>query len=416
GYEKPADGFGLRGAGFDTVPGGEGILKVRRINIAERLSRITGQGLYHHAVRAGRPVPIKNPVLNAGVTGQDTAVAVAHDGKLRWFWGDTSLWQQPLGHFGTSTATAPLDTDPAVGIDLTYAVNSAGRCRATFDLGRPGPVWVHGGFVLDGRILTQYERVTPEMKRLEVGIAEFDAKTETFTPVVQLDLKEERHPYGQPFRAVLDGVDYLYFALPYPFLRVRATRDDVLDPAKYEAFTCLRGTYDAARPDVVRSDGQAVYAWRPGAVPVLPDRQEEMIKAGHLKPEEAWIRTLDAATGRPIKLHRGSVRWNEHRKRWVMIASRIMGEESVLGDVHYAEAERPEGPWPKSVKVVGHRKYTFYNPVHHAFFDREGGRIIHFEGTYTTAFSGNDAATPRYEYNQILYRLDLDDPRLAPAR
>ncbi|HYF00158.1 MAG TPA: hypothetical protein VEJ18_14655, partial [Planctomycetota bacterium] len=155
GYEKPADGFGLRGAGFDTVPGGEGLIKVRRTHIAERLYRITGQGLYHHAVRAGLPVPIKNPVLNAGVTGQDTAVAVVHDGKLRWFWGDTSLWQQPLGHFGTSTATAPLDTDPAVGIDLTYAVGPNGRCRGTFDLGRPGPVWVHGGFVLDGRILTQ---------------------------------------------------------------------------------------------------------------------------------------------------------------------------------------------------------------------------------------------------------------------
>lgn len=29
--------------------------------------------------------------------------------------------------------------------------------------------------------------------------------------------------------------------------------------------------------------------------------------------------------------------------------------------------------------------------------------------------SGNTRPTPRYDYNQILYRLDLDDPRLAPA-
>ena len=27
-------------------------------------------------------------------------------------------------------------------------------------------------------------------------------------------------------------------------------------------------------------------------------------------------------------------------------------------------------------------------------------------------FSGNDEATPRYEYNQIMYKLDLADPRL----
>ncbi len=41
-----------------------------------------------------------------------------------------------------------------------------------------------------------------------------------------------------------------------------------------------------------------------------------------------------------------------------------------------------------------------------------GGRLIYFEGTYTQTFSGNPVATPRYDYNQIMYRLDLADPRL----
>ena len=45
-------------------------------------------------------------------------------------------------------------------------------------------------------------------------------------------------------------------------------------------------------------------------------------------------------------------------------------------------------------------------------FDQDGGRLIYFEGTYTHTFSGNDNATPRYDYNQIMYRLDLADPRL----
>ncbi|MBI3860545.1 MAG: hypothetical protein HY290_01470, partial [Planctomycetia bacterium] len=41
------------------------------------------------------------------------------------------------------------------------------------------------------------------------------------------------------------------------------------------------------------------------------------------------------------------------------------------------------------------------------------GRQIFFEGTYTHTFSGNPhETTPRYEYNQVMYRLDLDDPRL----
>ena len=38
-----------------------------------------------------------------------------------------------------------------------------------------------------------------------------------------------------------------------------------------------------------------------------------------------------------------------------------------------------------------------------------------FEGTYTREFSSAPVATPRHDYNQILYRLDLDDPRLAAA-
>jgi hypothetical protein len=40
--------------------------------------------------------------------------------------------------------------------------------------------------------------------------------------------------------------------------------------------------------------------------------------------------------------------------------------------------------------------------------------VIFFEGTYTHTFSGSaENATPRYDYNQIMYRLNLDDPRLA---
>src|SRR5206468_93282 len=34
-------------------------------------------------------------------------------------------------------------------------------------------------------------------------------------------------------------------------------------------------------------------------------------------------------------------------------------------------------------------------------------------GTYTHSFSGNSDQTPRYDYNQIMYKLDLGDKRLA---
>jgi hypothetical protein len=61
-----------------------------------------------------------------------------------------------------------------------------------------------------------------------------------------------------------------------------------------------------------------------------------------------------------------------------------------------------------------HNKYTFYNPKQHPYFDQEGGRVLYFEGTYANTFSGSSKnPTPRYDYNQIMYRLNLDDPRLA---
>ena len=42
GYEFAKDGFGIRGVVLEPKPGGSARLKIRRLNIAERLYRITG--------------------------------------------------------------------------------------------------------------------------------------------------------------------------------------------------------------------------------------------------------------------------------------------------------------------------------------------------------------------------------------
>ncbi len=96
----------------------------------------------------------------------------------------------------------------------------------------------------------------------------------------------------------------------------------------------------------------------------------------------------------------------------MMIAVEIGGDSSMLGEVWFAEADTPLGPWAYARKVATHQKYSFYNPKQHPIFAKRGGRTIFFEGTYTVSFSGNDNPTPRYDYNQIMYKLDLDDPRL----
>jgi hypothetical protein len=100
----------------------------------------------------------------------------------------------------------------------------------------------------------------------------------------------------------------------------------------------------------------------------------------------------------------------------VLVAGQIYGKPSMLGEVWYAEAEQPTGPFDRAVRVVTHDRQTFYNVCHHSFLDRDGGRLIHFEGTYTHDFSGNPEKTPRYNYNQVLYRLDLDAAGLRAAR
>ena len=97
----------------------------------------------------------------------------------------------------------------------------------------------------------------------------------------------------------------------------------------------------------------------------------------------------------------------EYRRSWISIFVALGGRTAHLGEVWYAEAERPEGPWREAVKLVTYERYSFYNPRQHAFFDEEGGRVIYFEGTYTRTFSGDSPPTPRYEYNQVLYRLRL---------
>ena len=102
-----------------------------------------------------------------------------------------------------------------------------------------------------------------------------------------------------------------------------------------------------------------------------------------------------------------------------MIASEAAGA-TMLGEVWYSEADKPEGPWVLARKIITHANkagdaHDFYNPTQHSFFDRAGGRVIYLEGSYVNTFSGNPHPTPYYEYNQIMYRLDLSDPQLKFA-
>jgi hypothetical protein len=424
GYEFPKDGFGNAGVRLHPKPGGRAEIKLKRVNIAERLYRVTGEGIYRDSVLLGQPPPLRAPVLNAEVLGQDSVQATTYRGKIHWFWGDTQRARYPLGQFQTSGATSELPGQrglaPGVGVNLTYFTDGDGFSKRMLPLREAGMVWIDGLSTVpteNGKeqLVAHFARMKSLGERLEHGLVIFDDDRAEFTRREALPLTETwRHPAGQSFRWRDGGQDYLGFATPFALVRVPATLAAVQDAAAYESFTCLvPGETDRGAESAIERDaqGRPVWGWKTNTAPVGQAEELAFIGTGKLKPEEARLQPRDLETRQPVKLHAGSIRWNAWRKRWVMIAVQSSGS-SFLGEVWFCEAGAPTGPWRWARKIVTHERYSFYNPAHHAFFDEDGGRVIYFEGTYTRVFSGNPVPTPRYDYNQIMYRLDLADPRL----
>lgn len=418
GYSYPKDNFGYAGRTLRAVEGGSAEIRVKRENIAQRLYRITGQGIYADSLLAGHTVPTKEPSINGLVMGQDSVLSTIYKGKVYWFWGDTGKPSYPLGNFHTSGATSLLPgkggLDPEAGIDLTYFVDEAGFSKKMMPFDAPGPVWLGGLITLtddkSDRLFAMYSNVNNHMQAQEIGIAEFDDEKGIFVKAKQFDLDTPIKPGGHPFRAKDRGVEYIYFS---PITRVRADEYALLDPTKYEAYTCLKQGSRKDDPQIDQAaDGRPVYSWKRNTPALFPQDEAPLIKDGKLKAGNPLFQVRDSVTGKPVLYHGASIAWNEYRRRWTMILQEAFGS-SFLGEIWYLEADRPEGPWVYARKVVTHDNYSFYNPRHHPMFDKDGGRVIFFEGTYTHTFSSSPFPTPRYDYNQIMYKLDLADPRLA---
>ena len=143
-----------------------------------------------------------------------------------------------------------------------------------------------------------------------------------------------------------------------------------------------------------------------------PTHEARWLQAEVLKADEARMQVTTAA-GKSITPHRGNVAWNEYRGKWTIIFGQMNGDRSLIGEIWYAEADDLRGPWQRATKIVTHEKYDFYNPRQHPIFQKENGKIIFFEGTYTATFAGNPRPTPRYEYNQVMYKLDLGKLKLG---
>ena len=378
GYEASADGFGYRGVVLTPESGKTVTLKLKRLNIAERLYRLTGEGIYRDSLLLGLPVALKEPLLNSRVMGQDSVLTVRYKGKIYWFWGDTARPEYPLGHFGTAGAVSSLTDNPDTAINLTYFTDASGFSRPMLLIEKPGAVWVTGVAVIEEgtKLICYYMRMKSLGECVERGLALFDDAKGVFIPVAPFDPAKPSPLSGHPFLATAEGKPYLVGTRvghdPLPCVRVAPTVAALKDLSAYEVFT----------PEGWRREGE---------------------------PMKLTLR--DAESRKNVAPHGGSVFYNTYKKRWVMIVGESLGKSSNLGEIWYADAPTALGPWDFARKIVTHNRYDFYNPTQHPVLDR--GKYLHFEGTYVNTFSGNPETTPRYNYNQILYRLDLSDPRLT---
>ncbi|KAF9120826.1 hypothetical protein BGX30_002931 [Mortierella sp. GBA39] len=427
GYEIPADMFGNRGQAVEVTPGGSVTLQMNRVNIAERLYRVTGQGIYRDSQLLGLNTPIQQPVINGLIMGQDSVQTIEYNGKLYWFWGDTDRPAYPLGNFRTTGATSELPQngglDPDVGVNLKYFTKEDGFAKSMVPTLPDGGnmAWIFGLMTAKDstgkeRLLTGYTTLNPDI--VARGILVFNDQTEQFEQAVQFPSKDDwRHPGGQATYYEENGKGYwLFTEHRIPNLRVAASYDAITDYTQYESFTCLTpgAAYDGANTSLERDqNGKLVWGWKKNTPVLTQDQEKELIGFGLIKADDPrYYQLKDADTGEEVSLSQSSVEWNDYRQRYVMIGQQLFGKTSVLGEMWYAEADSPQGPWTTAKKIITHNNYTFYNPAQHKFFFKDGGRVIYFEATYTNTYTDH-TPTPRYNYNQVMYKLNLDDPRLG---
>jgi hypothetical protein len=238
----------------------------------------------------------------------------------------------------------------------------------------PGPTWLSGFASLpdregSNRLVATYSKIKPPLTAYETGLCTWNESESKFERLRVLwnSSKDSSRSIDAPVGHVVYTVDdtgdrWAWFGDPFPALRCRATFEDWADPASWE----------------------------------------------RLEPQQS-VPTRNANDS--IKPHRGAVAWNAFRKKWVCIFTQLGGTSSTLGELWYAEADAPTGPWGGAIKVVTHDQYSFYNPQLHPEFTEPESSVLLFEATYTRTFSASREATPRHDYNQVLYRLDLDELR-----
>ena len=354
GYEFAKDGFGIRGVVLEPKPGGSARLKIRRLNIAERLYRITGYGIYRdlgpaRPEAAGRRAaaqrrgdrPGRHP--QRGLQGQALLVLRRHrPARLR-----PGQLRHGRGHDRPAREARPGRRD------RPQVLHRPGWLREAHgpDEGE-GVVWLFGLAVLPDesgreRMIAYFHR------RRGLGPCWRRASSPITTPRTS-SRSSRMSRSGRPYSHRLP------VPRPGPRGRVRQLHGPIPGPAgpgrleELPGPRLVRGLHlpgpgtryvDKDKARLERDgDGRLVWAWKRDTPPLGPKEQQGLIEAGKMRREESPFRLQDADGGKPIVLNNSSCFWNGYRKKYILIASEHLGA-TALGEVWYSEADRPEGPW-----------------------------------------------------------------------
>jgi hypothetical protein len=410
GYDVPSDGFGYRGIGL-RVGGAVERIRLRRTNIAQRSGRVTGTGKYIHAQFLGLMRDLPEPPL----TGMDSVQTAAISGKRYVFYGDTNWTGYPLGNFKTTNGIAKLQSHlqncPYV---IDYSMDAVGSAKPSMPHSdrTPGVTWISGIINIGNAIVGYANHRKSLQEQLSHGFVRWDPAKKAFVDFIELPETSWQHLDGHPITFRDKQTDFVMFGHAIPNFRVPADINAIKSSKSYETFTCLLANGDV---ETDPSD-KPIWRWRLDGSPIDAERESAFVKTGKLKRQHCRHLLYEYATKRTVIPHRGSVRWNDYLRRWILIFTAINDATSVLGELFIAAGASPIGPWTDCIRVATHPKYSFYNPVHHTWLDQIDGRLITIEGTYTMMFSGNNVPTPQYEYNQLTYQVDLGDDRLTLLR
>ncbi|EFC48129.1 predicted protein [Naegleria gruberi] len=409
-------------------------LLMKREQLAERLYRSTGEGIFRESFVAHVDVPNVNRetikerfLLNSKVTGQDSVMNAIYKGKYYWFYGDTNSISYYLGNFQASGGFTPVEQLQKFGLsiipNITYFRNTNGFVKGVAPMQSLNlPTWIHALYVDERQdeMFATFMKPNQELEITKRGLLKWNDDKEKFDLISEIAFEKffsfpidgshvVAHRKGVKS---LDG--WIYFGQPFPLVRTR----NYQDLSSYQSYTPLKANTNSYNLSNVQLDfnetsGQLIYDWKSTTSPISAEQMMNLVLMGKIKKEQAkFIDLIDHETGKEIIAHAGTVNFNQFRNKYIMILEQFgdNSSPSILGEIYYSEGETPLGPFKYATKIVSHKftKHDFYNPSHHVEYDEMGGKVIYFEGTFANTWT-NTAPLPRYNYNQQMYRLDIEN-------